>query len=359
MLAYILSNVDLAIKDILEFEKYEFREDIEYSDKSTITVARKPIISDDDFVLCKDENETVFFGVCETYKSESSQAEYKITLLQKERFFDRQIFVESEEVIVSIGIEDFIARAIRDNFSASGDPLMDKKYLSASAATHTPVAAKVDAENGVYNLKTYLGNAKEYYSIYTDFDVKNKKMEITVNKRDEKDIPIDIETSDIADYTETYEISVLAKLLVHWKIPDKEDSSGSKTIGGSSKRQFYLLADRTITENMADLDRAAGIVKSIYIETETEAEMLQQVYNEFSSNQYNHKISFNLNKGSRLYPVSRFYVGRKCTIKTKTGIRTSIVTKTAITNTSGTMQLTFGKLKVTLIEKLRGGVTSG
>ena len=34
MLAYVLDKKDLHIKDILEFDEYTFKEDIDYNDKS-------------------------------------------------------------------------------------------------------------------------------------------------------------------------------------------------------------------------------------------------------------------------------------------------------------------------------------
>lgn len=352
MLAYILDHQTLKIKDLLEFEDYEFREDIEYAEKSFITVARKPEIEEDDFVFCKDNNQKVFIGICETFGSGSDKANYQISLLQKENLFDREIFVEHEELIAQSGIEDFIVKAIEDNFITSGDSQMDKSYLSVSADTHTPIAAKVEAENGVYNLKTHLGNAKQYYGIFLEFSF-STRLEIRIRKKDEPPIPIDIEVTDISDYTETYSVSVLAKLLVNWKVPDSQDEAGNPVIGPLTRRIFYLLSDRTITEDRENEDRAAGTVKSMYIESQTEEEMLQQVYNAFMGNQYSHKVSFSLIKSSRLYPVERFFVGRTCTIKTKSGVRTSIVTKAEIRSNSSMIGLTFGKLKVTLIEKLR------
>lgn len=354
MIAYILDNKELKIKDIIEFEKYEFPSDIEYQDKSSITVARKPEIKDDDFVFCKDGNDIKFAGICDTYKSNSGSNEYQIILKQKENLFDRMVFVENQEMILAAGIEDFIANAIINNFVESGDPAMDKSYITVSAKTHTPVAAKVDAENGVYNLKTYLGNAKQYYGIFLDFYFSNGKLEIQVRKNNDTEIPIDIEVSDVSDYSESYEISVLAKLLVKWKIPDSQDSSGNTITGPVTMKTFYLLSDRSVSEDISNPNRADGTVKSAYIEAETEEEMRQQVTNEFSANQYNHKISFRLSKDSKLYPYERFYVGRKCRIKTKTGIKTSIVTKVKETSESDSVVLTFGNLKVTLIEKLRG-----
>ena len=354
MIAYILDNMDLHIKDIIEFEKNEFVEDIEYAEKSKITVSKKPNAKDDDFVYCKDGNESVYTGICETYKGTSTENEYQIILKQKENLFDRKIFVANQELISTVGIEDFIVKAIKDNFISSGDVMMDKSYISVVAETHTPIKAKVDVENGIYNLKTYLGNAKQYYGIFLDFNISKNGLVITVRRDENGEIPIDIEVSDVTDYKETYEVSVLAKLIVRWKIPDIEDTDGNITVGAVEDRIYYLLSDRTVTEDGADSSRAAGMVDSIYIEAETEEEMRQKVANRFVSNEYNHKIVFELSKNSRLYPYKRFYVGRKCRIKTKTGIKTSMVTKQRVESDSGMVGLTFGNLKVTMIEKLRG-----
>ncbi len=353
MLAYILDCRNLAVKDVLEFEEYDFKEDIEYCDKSSIVVSRKPNLEDEDFIFCKDGNDVVFIGICETFKSDSRTEEYTISIWQKECFFDREIFVEEEGLIAGTGIEDFIVRAIQSNFADSGDELMDKPYISVAAGTHTPVAAKVDAEQGVYNLKTYLGNAKQYYGIFVDFIFSEGSLIFNVYRKKEPIIPIDIEVSDISSYKETYSVSVLARLLVKWKLPDAEDENGNIVIGKESKRQFYLLSDRTITEEKENSERASGISKSVYIEAESEEEMLQEVYNEFSSNRYNHKITFALNRSSRLYPSERFYVGRECMIRTKTGVKTSLITKSEIKDSSIMTNLTFGTLKVSLIEKLR------
>ena len=233
-------------------------------------MARKPNIDDDDYVICKNYNHIEFIGICETYKSTSAEQEYAITLLQKESLFDRQIFAEQEKLIATVGIEDFIVLAIKKNFVESGDAFMDKSYIAVNAKTHTMVAAKVETENGVYNLKTYLGNAKQYYGIFLDFEFYENQLIIKVHKRDDAVIPIDIGVTDISDYQETYSVSVLAKLLVNWKIPDREDSEGIVTVGPMTQRKFFLLADRSITDDMTDVNMSAVISKSVYIETETE-----------------------------------------------------------------------------------------
>lgn len=348
MYAYILDNRNLSVKDVLEFEDYDFQWDVDYDDKSSITVVRKPNIEDDDFVICKDENEIIFRGICENCKAASGKESYTIVLLQIEQLFSRQIFVRDETLISAAGIEDFIASEIQTNFVASGDKLVDKPYINVTIDTHTPIAAKVDTENGIYNLKTYLGNARQYYGICLDFSFSGARLEILIRASGLEQLPIDTGISDISEYDETYEVAVLSKLIACWKIPDTEETEGAVTT-----RIFYLLADRTITEDETDNRRVKGIIKSLYIEAQEEAEMLQQVYNEFAGNTYNHKISFSIRKGSQCYPETEFSIGRKCLIKTCAGVKTSMVTGLAKKSLSDLLQVTMGNLKVTLIEKLR------
>jgi len=343
MIAYIKSNVDFTTKDVLEFEKYSFAQDIEYANNSTITVLTKPNITDDDFVICKDGNEVIFIGICDSFAADSSTG-YTINLKQKECFFDREIFVGTESVISSTGIEDFIKAEIEANWVSSGDVLLDKNYITVVASTHTPISATVDANKGVYNLKTFLANAKEYYGIFTSFSYTNSALTITISKDNSTSLPIDVTISDVSEYTETYNVDVLAKLLVKWY---------SKTTELTTNLAYYLKSDRTITTDSTDPDRAKGVIKSKYIEKNTLDEAVQDVYNEFKSNSYEHKISFNLWNGSQAYPAAMYYVGRNATIKTKTGIQTSLITGMSYNSDSSFISFTFGKLKVSLIEKIR------
>ncbi len=356
-LAYILDGRTFRPKDILEYTDYSFSEDIDYSNKSSITVPRAPAVEKSDFVICKNDNLIEFQGICESYTSSEKQTMYTVSLLQKENFFDRTILVEDEDSISGTGVEDFVKKTIESNWISSGDPLLDTDKITVTVSTHTPVYAKVsttvNSNDGVYNLKTYLGNLKQYYGIYTDFDIKNGSLKITVRRKTDDPVCFNTSVSDISDYSETYDVDVLAKLIAMWKIPDTEDDNGKTIIGAETKRTFYLLADRTITENVSDENRASGTVESIRIETETEEGFLQSVKNEFSGNAYNHKISFSLRTETKLYDVAGLYIGRSCMVKTKTGIKTSIITQTSTSSDSGTKEIVLGTLPVTLIEKIR------
>lgn len=359
MIAYILNKTNLRIKDFFYFKDYSFADDIEYSDKSRIVIPRLVDVTDDDLVYCKDEyNKLVFFGIAYDTKTNDKTDNFSLTLKQKECLFDRFIFTENEQLL-STSVESFIAACISSNWVSSGDPLMDRPYISPVVVTNTPVAASlsniVNVEDGVFNLKTFLGNVKERYGIFVDFVLTNTDPTIqtgpvlTVNIYHDTAgvVPIDTDVSDISDTEETYNVDVLAKLRVKWL---------NTTTQATRYRTFYLTADRSTTENVNDPDRVDGTIKSMYIEADTEAEMLDEVINEFRSNRYEHKITFLLREGSRLYLPDDYYVGRQCQVETKSGVKTSLITAIERDSGSGVRRITLGKLKVTLTSKLRGKV---
>lgn len=352
-IAYIIDSETLKIKDFLEFEEFEFKRDIDFANKSSITVFRQPNAEADDYVICKSGGDTIFTGIYKEYSSESKSKEYKITLLQKEKLFDRFVFVKNESIISATGIEDFIADTIKNNWVSSGDSMTDKSYITVRALTHTPIYAKVSSTvsltDGAFNLKTYLGNALEYYGVRIEFDITSTSLTVYISKDTSEAMKINANDTDVADYSETYAVEALAKLLVQWA----HKVEGSDEISETTEHEYFLLNDRTISTDKTSEKRAKGSTKSMLIEAETEDEMYQKVQDEFSSNSYSHKISFSLYMDSQIYDYMEYYIGRSCMIKTKNGIRTSLVTSTDVSNKSRFATIELGKLKITLIEKIR------
>lgn len=351
-LAYVLSAKTLGIKDLLEANSYEFNIDTEFADKSQLAINRQPDIEQGDFVLCQVNGSNAFIGLCDTYKSGSDSTAYTLMLRQKEFLFDRFVFIKNEDTISTTGIEDFIAQTITDNWINSGDAMLDRTYMTVTADTHTRVYAKVativSLTDGTYNLKTFLGNCLEYYDIHVSFDFSTTgQLQLHVYHDSTADVSVNATLSDVTEYTEVYSVDALAKLNVQWDQTDGQD------VIATFYRTYYLLSDRTITTDGTDPNRAAGTVRSAIIEAETEDEMYQKVIDTFAKNKYSHKINFMLSMDSKLYDYSEFYPGHDTQIKTKSGIRSTIVTGLTVSSSSRFAKLTFGKLKVTLIEKLR------
>lgn len=353
LIAYIIDANNLKIKDVLEFERYEFKHDIDYEDKSSITTVRQPNADTDDYVVCKCGAATVFVGIFKEYSTDSKSSEYKLTILQKEKVFDRFIFVENEAVISAAGIEDFIVACINANWISSGDTKLDKSYMTAKALTHTPIYAKVSTTvaltDGCFNLKTYLGNALEYYGIKVEFEISSSSLVVNVYKDDATVYQVNANDTDVSEYSEVYAVDALAKLLVRYD----QKESGSDEIIASTNHEYYLLTDRSISTDKTSTDRAQGSTKAMVIEAESEDEMYQKVQDEFAGNSYSHKITFNLYMDSKIYEYINLYVGRNIKVKTKNGIKATLVTATTVSNSSRFAEIELGKLKVTLIDKIR------
>ena len=358
MIAYILDKANLTIKDFFYFKDFLFCDDLEYSDKSQIVVPRLVNVLDDDFVYCKDDsNKMVFFGVAFDTATHDRTENFALTMRQKECLFDRFIFAENTNLIAT-SVESFVVRMITDNWVSSNDPLMDRAYIHPVAVTNTPVVASlsniVNVQDGVFNLKTFLGNIKERYGIFVDFVLTNTApgaggavLTVNVYKNTADTVPIDTDVSDISNTEETYSVDVLAKLHVKWF---------NKTSEVTTYRTYYLLADRSISTSVSDPNRVDGTIDSIYVEADTEAEMYDEVLNEFQRNSYEHKITFYLRENSQLYLPDDYYVGRKCLVETKTGVKESLITAIERESSSGVRKITMGKLKVTLTSKLRGAI---
>ena len=341
MIASIISRYSLTLTDTVTVADYELALDADYDGKSQIVLHRKPEASEDDFIILN-EGGIVFQGIIDAIENEKGQKAYTITAIEMQRLFDRKVILTNESLL-STGIEDFIADQITGNFISSDDALLNISYLTVTAKTHTPVAAKVDVEEGgIYNLCTYIGNALTSYGIFVGFEFEKDALNVVIEKRQQSDLKIDTGLANIINLSEIYETKALAKLTVLW-------NKGTTT----DTRNFFLKTDRTITEDVNDPDRAKGSVNVIVSTAETEAEMKQAAYDQFAANSYQHKITFDV-VPSKLVTSADLYVGHKLKVKTGSGIRDSIIAGIEHSNGQKAISVTLGQMKVTLIEKLKG-----
>lgn len=343
MLCYFISKKDLSILNIVESSIYDVAYDLDCGGKTKITIAGNPNASDEDFVILKDGKDIKFKGIVENIDNADGERQYVVSCLEIERIFDRKIILSNTDIIKNEGIEDFLVQTIKDYFSESGDDFIDMKYIDCTAATHTKVSSKPPAEDGIYNLKTYIGNIKEQYGIYFDFNFTKTKLNISIYKKEQSFMQIDTTITDVVKCKETYKVQVLSKLTVVWL----DTTTDKKTT-----RYFYLHPDRTVSEDAAN--RVSGTVSTIYVEAETEEEMIEAAKSEFKSNSYSHSIEAEILTRSKLYPVEELYVGHELMIKTAAaGIKESIISEIARSNDSDVTKVKFGILKVTLTDKLK------
>ena len=343
MLCYFLSKKDLSILNIVEVNSFNVSLDLDLGGKTKIVIAGNPNASDEDFVILKDGKTVKFTGIVESIDNADGEKKYTVSCLEIERIFDRKILLSDVDLIRSTGIEDFVAKTIQTYFSGSGDSFIDMPYIKCIVSTHTKVSAKPDAEDGIFNFKTYIGNNKEKYGIFLDFEFTKTNLIIRIHKKEQSAMQIDTTITDIISCRETYKVQVLAKLSVKWL---------NTTTQKETLRSFYLHSDRTVSE--IDTDRIRGTVSTIYIEAETEAEMIEAAKNEFKSNSYSHAIEADIWEYSALYPAEELYIGHEVTVKTAAaGVKESIISGISFSDAGGVISVKFGILKVSLIDKLK------
>lgn len=352
---YIVSKATIEILDIKNVEDFSIAQDSEFQGKSTIDLAVNANVRDQDFVFLKrDTGEIFYVAIVDSVTNTSGQNAHTLNVIEIENLFNREIFIGSEDIKKTIGIEDFIKNEIEANFSKSDDALLNMDYIEVEVLTHTPVLSSIETDNGIYNFMTFLGNAREYYGIFLDFSFGGGKLRISVSKREQALFKFDSSVSDVDNYLEDYSVDVLAKLSVKWKIPDTEDEEGNVTVGAVTDLAFFLKTDRTITSDINDPDRATGSIECFYVEKETLEEVMEEIVNKFKGNSYEHSVTADVRIGSNIYPEEQFYIGHECEIKTKShGVKDSTITKIEYGMNSKYLSVKFGNMAVTLIEKLR------
>lgn len=342
MLCYFISKKDLSILNCVEVNSYTIAKNIDCGGKSKFIIAEDPKAENKDFVVLKDGKDIKFKGIVENIDNYQGERMHTVSCLEIERIFDQKIFLSDTEIIKNAGLEDFIAAMIRKYFSETGDSFIDLSYIKCNVLTHTKVNSKPDADDEVYNLKTYIGNIKEQYGIFLDFDFTKTNLNISIYKKEQNPMQIDTTLTDVDSCKETFEIKALSKLNVKWL---------NLTTNVESMRYFYLHTDRTVSE--ANKNRVDGNVSSLYVSTETEEEMLETVTKEFRSNSYSHLIEADIFANSKIYPIEELYVGHETTVKTQSSKKDSIITGITFSNDKEVVSIKFGNLKVTLTDKMK------
>ena len=334
-LVYFLDKTHLEIKDVIEFENYEYVID-EETNKNTIFEVMKKIKANNDDIVVLQRNENIdYIGIIKDIENQDGEIKRKITLKYISNVFDRNIILENESLISSTGIEDFIAKEIYDNFTNSDDTLLNINWLDVEVKTHTKITKSVDNDNGIYNFHTFITNCNQNYNIILDFSYVNKRIKLTIYKQESETQLIDTTVPDISNYTEKFETSVIAKVIV-------------KT--NTDVQKWYLLSDRTTTQNKDDTNRASGEVETVYTSKSEDAK--QTALDKFKSNTYNHYISFDINRNSKLFDVSKLKIGTPINVRTNNNVILNTYISAITDKGNNFINITCGNMRVNFIDKL-------
>ena len=334
-LVYFLDQTDLEIKDVVEFENYEYIIDEETNQKTIFNVMKKVNAENGDIVVLQRRGKIDYSGIVEDFENTDGELKREITIKYISNLFDRKVILNNENLIKEVGIEDFIAKEIYNNFTNSDDKLLNYKWLDVEVKTHTKIRKSVDNENGIYNFHTFITNCTQNYNIILDFTYDQGRIKLTIYKQDAETQLIDTTIPDISNYIEKFETSVTAKVIV------KTDTD---------VQTWYLLSDRTTTQNKDDLNRAIGKVETVYTAKSEDAR--QTALDKFKSNTYNHYISFKINRNSKLFDVKNMKIGIPLSVRTNNNIILDTYVSAIKDNGSNFIEITCGNMRVNFIDKI-------
>lgn len=334
-LVYFLDKSDLEIKDYIEFEDYEYVIDEETNQNTIFNVMKKVNAENGDIVILQRDGKTDYIGKIQDIENEDGELRRKITLKYISNIFDRKIIVENEKIISSVGIEDFIAKEIYDNFTNSEDNLLNIKWLDVEIKTHTKITKSINAENGIYNFHTFVTNCTQNYNIVLEFVYENQRIKLKIYKQDSNVQLIDTTIADISNYVEKFETNIIAKVVV-------------KT--NTDIQKWYLLSDRTTTQNKDDKNRAVGEIETLYTQKSEDAK--QTALDKFKSNTYNHYISFKIYRYSKLFDVEKLKIGTPLSVRTNNNIILNTYISAIDDKGDNFINITCGNMRIKFIDKI-------
>lgn len=325
---WIFDYKNFKVKDIVEIADYEICVDEETNATTLLKILKKTKAKARDIVAVKKNNEVVYWGVMKQIQNEDGKLLYEFVLKYITNMFDQNIKLEHEDLIKTTGIEDFIAKAITDNFISNADTFINKNYLQVVVKTHTKKQTSVtNVQDGIYNLHTYMTNCTQNYDIVYDFSIVNKKLVITIENKSYKKHLIDVKAHAISNYVEVFETDVVSKVIV---------------LTSTQTYTLYLKNDRTTTTNINDTDRAEGRVETVYTENYEDAP--QKALDVMKSNSYNHNITFNL--------YDKFMkVGTPIAIKTKESLIFDTYISAIRITPAKFIEYTCGNIRIKFIDK--------
>ena len=334
ILMWIFDFRDFTIKDIVELSDYEINIDEETNITSLARVLKKTTAEAQDIIFIKKNGKIVYWGIIDQITNEDGNKVYEHTLKYITNMFDEEVESNYEEgvedLIKTTGIEDFLQKTIQDHFINNEDDFVNKKYLEVRALTHTKLETSItNIENGIYNFHTWMTICTQNYDIVYDFFLENKKLIMTIAKKEGQKELINVNAQPISNYTEVFETKVIAKVVVKTK--------------EEGRYILYLLNDRTTTTDMNNKNRAKGTTKRVYTEKMEDAR--QTALDVFKQNSYSHNVTFKM--------LDKYIkIGTPIAIKTKENVILDTYISAIKITKNKFIEYTCGNIRIKFIDKL-------
>ena len=285
---------------------YEIHKSI-YDTVSRITIPTQSTPpAEGDFVMFDGVN---FVGLITEVDIDGGETE--ISLEQAVKMFSRDLFY----IVPSYTyLEDHLKSLIDGNFTNCIDEIYEVPFLSVTALTHTSANCKPDLEENVYNIKSYLSKCRRLQGIVCDWSFDRTTLSLSIYKKNFPVYNIDMSNPRYKITEQTISNQSVGKITVYCE----ENTSYSN---------HYLLTDGTITTTYTADDRVDGEWATLVVAEA--ADVSESVADEFATNSYSHKVSFQTDRDFELYDRLMLRIDGKIfssyvsgIIKTKSDIRT-------------------------------------
>lgn len=331
MQAYVISRTDLKTKDVAAFISYEINADTASAVQSSFSFASAPNASNGDYILLRG----IYLGIISGMEADKKTTVTTLRSFPVGSILSRNILLDDPQNIT----ESYIVSVIIDNFVNSGDALIDIPYIAALAKTQTSLGITPHNENGIYNVETFLRYCAMRHHIFADFELTPEALTVGIENRTPPMHIIDATVADILNLNETVVSDCVSKLTV-------KTSTGVAT--------YYLFDDGTFGTNPLSGIRVQGKADTLYCENAADAE--KAAGDLFAKNKYSHLIEVEILSSSKLYNTANMRLYDRVKIKTKTGVYDSYISFKSQRSAAKTVLFKFGDAKLTLTDKLKGGI---
>lgn len=331
MQAYILSKTDLKVKHAGILVSYEINEDAASAAQSGFAFASAPDAAAGDYIVLRD----LYTGIVSGVEADKKTTAVTLRALPVSSIFSRSILLGSAQAVT----ENYILSAINDNFVSSGDAVTDIPYIASAAITQTALEITPHNDNGIYNLDTFLRYAAGRYHIFTNFEITAEALHVSVENRIPPLWIIDATVADVLTLSETVVSECVSKVTV-------KTSAGVTT--------YYLFEDGSFGTNPVADTRMRGKTDTVYCENAADAE--KSAGDVFAKNKFSHLIEAEILSESRLYDTANMRLYDRALVRTKTGVYDTYISFISRKSTAKTVLFKFGDARLTLTDKLKGGI---
>lgn len=276
-----------------------------------------------------------YLGVISGVEADKKTSVSTLRALPVSSIFSRNVLLGDAQAVT----ENYILSAINGNFVSSGDALMDIPYICAVAKTQTPLGLTPHNDNGIYNLDTFLRYCALRHHIFTDFELTADALNVSIQNRNPPLHIVDATVADVLALSETVVSECVSKVTV-------KTSAEATT--------YYLFDDGTFGTNPGAGTRIPGKADTVYCENASDAE--KTAGDVFAKNKFSHLIEAEILTDSKLYGTAYMRLYDRSLIRTKTGVYDTYISYISRKSASKTALFKFGDARLTLTDKLKGGV---